>query len=167
MTAGELRLVRERDGLTLSCPSCGADIALTAIGARWSARSPASVANRMVARLGGLSREEMHVLVLDVKCQVVHEARVYQGNVSAAIVRIGELFRDAVRLDAAGVIAVHNHPSGDLTPSPDDLRLTVEAVAAGALLDIPLLDHVIVGATGYASLREQGIRFADPPRRDG
>jgi DNA repair protein RadC len=77
----------------------------------------------------------------------------YQGNVSASLVRVGELFRDAVRLDAAGVILVHNHPSGDPTPSPDDLHLTAEALAAGRLLDIDLLDHLVIGHDAYVSLR--------------
>ncbi len=64
----------------------------------------------------------------------------YEGNISASLVRVGELFRDAVRLDAAGVILVHNRPSGDPTPSPYDVHLTAEALAAGRLLDIDLLD---------------------------
>ena len=92
---------------------------------------------------------------------------VYQGNVSAALVRIGELFRDAVRRHAAGIIIVHNHPSGDPTPSPDDLHLTAEAVAAGRLLDVPVLDHVILGHGAFVSLRDRGITFdrALPSRR--
>jgi DNA repair protein RadC len=83
----------------------------------------------------------------------------YVGNVSASLVRVGELFRDAVRLDAAGVILVHNHPSGDPTPSPDDLHLTAEALAAGRLLDIDLLDHLVIGHDAYASLRDRGVVF--------
>jgi DNA repair protein RadC len=83
----------------------------------------------------------------------------YQGNVSASLVRVGELFRDAVRLDAAGVILVHNHPSGDPTPSPDDLHLTAEALAAGGLLDIDVLDHLVIGHDAYVSLRDRGVAF--------
>jgi len=64
-----------------------------------------------------------------------------------------------VRLDAAGVILVHNHPSGDPTPSPDDLRLTAEALAAGRLLDIDLLDHLVIGHDAYVSLRDRGVSF--------
>ena len=87
---------------------------------------------------------------------------VYQGNVSSSLVRVGELFRDAVRLNAAGVILVHNHPSGDPTPSPDDLHLTAEALAAGRLLDIALLDHLVIGHDAYASLRDRGVSFDRP-----
>jgi len=86
---------------------------------------------------------------------------VYQGNVSTSVVRIGELFRDAVRRNASGLILVHNHPSGDPTPSPDDLHLTAEAVAAGRLLDVAVLDHLIIGHDAYVSLRDRGVAFAD------
>ena len=83
----------------------------------------------------------------------------YVGNVSASLVRVGELFRDAVRVNAAGIILVHNHPSGDPTPSPDDLHLTAEAIAAGRLLDIDVLDHLVVGHDAFVSLRDRGIAF--------
>ena len=81
---------------------------------------------------------------------------------SSSLVRVGELFRDAVRLNAAGVILVHNHPSGDPTPSPDDLHLTAEALAAGRLLDIDLLDHLVIGHDAYVSLRDRGVAFDRP-----
>jgi len=74
-------------------------------------------------------------------------------------VRVGELFRMAVRVNAAGIIIGHNHPSGDPTPSPDDLHLTAECIAAGRLLDIPCLDHLVLGDDGYVSLRDRGIAF--------
>ena len=93
--------------------------------------------------MGRLEREELRVLSLNTKNVVQRATTVYVGNVSASLVRIGELFRDAVRLDAAGIVLVHNHPSGDPTPSPDDLHLTAEAIAAGRLLDVDVLDHVV------------------------
>jgi DNA repair protein RadC len=96
---------------------------------------------------------------------VLRVATVYQGNVSASLVRVGELFRDAVRLNATGLILVHNHPSGDPTPSPDDLHLTAEALAAGRLLDIQLLDHLVIGHDAYVSLRDRGVAFDRPPGR--
>jgi DNA repair protein RadC len=95
---------------------------------RWTVRSPRDVGERLVPLMGYLEREELRVVLLNTR----------------NVVRIGELFRDAVRLNATGLILVHNHPSGDATPSPDDLRLTAEALAAGRLLDIQLLDHLIV-----------------------
>jgi len=93
----------------------------------WTIRTPADVADRLVLQMGHLAREELRVVLLNTRNVVQRVATVYVGNVSTSLVRIGELFRDAVRLDAAAVILVHNHPSGDPTPSPDDLHLTAEA----------------------------------------
>ena len=126
---------------------------------RWTIRGPADVAERLVLQMGRLEREELRVVMLDTKNHVLRVATVYQGNVSSSLVRVGELFRDAVRLNAAGVILVHNHPSGDPTPSPDDLHLTAEALAAGRLLDIALLDHLVIGHDAYVSLRDRGVAF--------
>ena len=78
---------------------------------------------------------------------------------------MGELFRDAVRLDAAGVILAHNHPSGDPAPSPEDLHLTAEALAAGRLLDIDVLDHLVIGHDAWVSLRDRGVSFDRGPSR--
>ena len=127
--------------------------------ARWTIRGPADVAERLILQMGRLEREELRVVILDTKNHVLRVATVYQGNLSASLVRIGELFRDAVRLNAAGVILVHNHPSGDPTPSPDDLHLTAEALAAGRLLDIALLDHLVIGHDAYVSMRDRGVAF--------
>jgi DNA repair protein RadC len=147
------------------CPNCGARLALGAEGATWTAHSPRDVADRLILQLAGLEREELHVLVLDTKHHVKRDVTVYVGNVSAAIVRIGELFREAVHDNAAAILCVHNHPSGDPTPSPDDLRLTVEMVAAGRLLDVPVLDHIIVAGTAFVSLRDQGVAFDNSGER--
>ncbi|MEO8625137.1 MAG: DNA repair protein RadC, partial [Candidatus Limnocylindrales bacterium] len=118
-------------------------------GQRWTIRAPRDVADRLLPEMARLEREELRVLLLNAKNGVLRQSTVYVGNVSAALVRVAELFRDAVRAHAAGLIVVHNHPSGDPEPSPDDLHLTAEAIAAGRLLDIPLLDHVILAADGF------------------
>lgn len=130
--------------------------------ARWTIRGPADVAERLILQMGRLEREELRVVMLDTKNHVLRVATVYQGNVSSSLVRIGELFRDAVRLNAAAIILVHNHPSGDPTPSPDDLHLTAEALAAGRLLDIAMLDHLVIGHDAYVSLRDRGVSFDRP-----
>lgn len=130
--------------------------------ARWTVRSPRDVADRLVLQMGRLEREELRVVVLNTKNVVLRVTTAYQGNVSASLVRVGELFRDAVRLTASSVILVHNHPSGDPTPSPDDLHLTAEALAAGRLLDIAVLDHLVVGHDAYVSMRDRGIAFDRP-----
>ncbi len=126
---------------------------------RWTVRSPRDVGERLVPLMGYLEREELRVVLLNTRNVVIRLVTVYQGNVSSSLVRIAELFRDAVRLNASGLILAHNHPSGDTTPSPDDLRLTAEALAAGRLLDIQLLDHLIVAGDGFVSLRDRGIAF--------
>ena len=129
---------------------------------RWTVRAPRDVGERLVPQMGFLEREELRVVLMNARNAVLRLVTVYQGNVSSSLVRIGELFRDAVRLNAAGLILVHNHPSGDPTPSPDDLRLTAEALAAGRLLDIQLLDHLIVAGDGFVSLRDRGVAFDRP-----
>jgi DNA repair protein RadC len=126
---------------------------------RWMVRSPRDVADRLIPLMGHLEREELRVVLLNTKNAVLKVVTVYQGNVSSSLVRVGELFRDAVRINAAGAILVHNHPSGDPTPSPDDLHLTAEALAAGRLLDIELLDHLVIGHDAFVSLRDRGIAF--------
>jgi DNA repair protein RadC len=126
---------------------------------RWTIRSPRDVCDRLSAEMSRLEREELRVLLLNAKNVLLRQVTVYQGNVSAALVRVAELFRDAVRIHAAGVIVVHNHPSGDPEPSPDDLHLTAEAIAAGRMLDIALLDHVIIAGDSFVSLRDRGVSF--------
>lgn len=130
--------------------------------ARWTVRSPGDVADRLVLQMGGLEREELRVVILNTKNVVQRVVTAYQGNLSASVVRVGELFRDAVRLTAAGIILVHNHPSGDPTPSPDDLHLTAEALAAGRLLDINVLDHLVIGHDAWVSMRDRGVAFDRP-----
>jgi DNA repair protein RadC len=134
---------------------------------RWTIRSPRDVADRLIVEMGRLEREELRVLSLNAKNVVQRVSTVYVGNVSASLVRIGELFRDAVRLDASGIVLCHNHPSGDPTPSPDDLHLTAESIAAGRLLDVDVLDHVVIGHDGWVSLRDRGISFDRIDRRTG
>ena len=128
-------------------------------GERWTVRAPRDVADRLGPEMALLEREELRVLLLNTKNVVQRTTTVYLGNVSAAVVRVAELFRDAVRTQAPGVIVVHNHPSGDPEPSADDLHLTAEAVAAGRLLDVAVLDHVILARDGYVSLRDRGVSF--------
>jgi DNA repair protein RadC len=131
----------------------------------WTIRSPRDVADRLMVEMGRLEREELRVLALNAKNVVQRVSHVYAGNVSASLVRVGELFRDAVRLDASGIVLAHNHPSGDPTPSPDDLHLTAEAIAAGRLLDIDVLDHVVIGHDAWVSLRDRGVTFDRPEGR--
>jgi DNA repair protein RadC len=146
------------DGPSITCPTCSTRFAITT-PTGWKLRSPRDVYDHLGVDMAALEREELRVLLLNTKNLVTRVVTAYAGNVSASLVRVGELFRDAVRQDAAGIVLVHNHPSGDPTPSPDDLHLTAEALAAGRLLDIDLLDHLVIASGGYVSLRDRGIAF--------
>lgn len=126
---------------------------------RWSVRAPRDLAERLLLQMGRLEREELRVVLLNTRNVVLAVQTVYVGNVSTALVRVGELFRDGIRRHASGLILVHNHPSGDPTPSPDDLHLTAETIAAGRLLDVAVLDHLIIGQDAYVSLRDRGVAF--------
>lgn len=154
------------DGPKVTCPHCGIEIGIEVEGARWTIRSPRDIADRLVLPLGHLEREELWVLVLDTKNHVIQAGCAYRGSVSASPVRVGELFREAIRLTGTNIIIVHNHPSGDSTPSPDDLHLTAEAIAAGRLLDIAVLDHLVIAGDGWTSLRDRGIAFDRPGRHE-
>ena len=143
----------------LPCPNCGHQIALSTESLTWTIRSPTDVAHRLLARYGQMERESLVVLTMNAKNRVLDEREVYRGNVSASLVRVGELFTEAVRRHASGVILVHNHPTGDASPSPDDLHLTAEALAAGRILDIDVLDHIVLGNGQYVSLRDRGVKF--------
>jgi DNA repair protein RadC len=146
----------------LTCPGCGHPFDLSTKGHTWTIRQPQDVADRLMARYGRLEQEHLVVLSLDTKNHVRSEVVAYVGSIAAAHVRIGELLCEPIRQRAAGLIVVHNHPSGDPAPSPDDLHLTAEALAAAKLLDLALLDHIIVSADRWVSLRDRGINFDRP-----
>lgn len=142
-----------------TCPNCGTSLTVSWSEVRWTIRSPRDIADRLMVRMGGLEREELHVLLLDTKNHVLDDVTVYVGNVSSSLVRVGELFTEAVRRNAAGIILAHNHPSGDPMPSPDDLHLTAQVLDAAKILDIRFLDHLVITAGAYISLRDRGIEF--------
>jgi DNA repair protein RadC len=134
-------------------------------GDRPQVRSPADIANLVKAEMSALGQEHLRVLLLNTKNHVVGSHDVYRGSLNTAVVRVGEVFREAVRQNSAALVLIHNHPSGDPTPSPEDVDLTREVVQAGTLLDIDVLDHLIIGSgqPGFVSLKERGLGFG----RDG
>ena len=97
--------------------------------------------------------------MLDTRNHVLGTPTVYQGSLNTSVVRIGELFRYALKANAAAFIVVHNHPSGDPAPSPEDVHVTRQLVEAGDLLDIAVLDHIIIGRQRFVSLKERGLGF--------
>lgn len=137
----------------------GVRLAEEQVATRPKIRSPEDVADLVMADMGMLDHEELRVLLLDSRNQVQRIVTLYKGNVNTTVVRIGEIFRDAVRDNAPGIILVHNHPSGDPTPSPEDVCITAKAVEAGQMLNIQVLDHIIVGGRRFVSLRERGLGF--------
>ncbi len=122
-------------------------------------RSPEDAFMLVDHEMSGLEQEEMRVLILDTRNRVLEIHSIVRGSLNSAQVRVGEIFRQAVRLNAAAIIVIHNHPSGDPTPSSEDVALTRAIIQAGQLLDIEVLDHIIVGRNRYASLKERGLAF--------
>jgi DNA repair protein RadC len=122
-------------------------------------KSPADAANLLMVEMGALEQENMRVLLLDTRNRVLASPTIYIGNLNTAVVRIAELFREAIRSNCAAIIVAHNHPSGDPSPSPEDVRVTEQIVSAGKLLDIDVLDHLIIGQQRFVSLKERGLGF--------
>lgn len=124
-------------------------------------KSPAEAANLLMGDMAHLSHEQLRLLLLDTKNRVLNNWRVplYKGSLNSSVVRVAEVFREAIRCNAAALIVAHNHPSGDPTPSPEDIRVTRDIRQAGTLLDIELLDHVVIGAQRYVSMKERGLGF--------
>jgi DNA repair protein RadC len=118
--------------------------------------SPEDVHRHFHARLRDAPAEEFHIVLLDARHRILRSVLTSQGTLTASLVHPREVFRPALREAAAALVLVHNHPSGDPTPSTEDREITRRLARAGALLGIPVLDHVIVADRGYASLREQG-----------
>jgi len=124
--------------------------------------SPAAAAAALGPHLAQRERETLAVALLTRKRKLMAVIPVYVGTVSGTQVRVGELFTEAIRRNAAAILLAHNHPSGDPTPSADDLRTTADAVAAGRLLGCPVIDHLVFGAGRWWSLRERsGIDFEE------
>ena len=121
--------------------------------------SPQDAADLVMYEMSALSQEELWVLLLDTRNALIAIDKVYKGSVNSTQIRVNELFRAAIKANAPAVIVVHNHPSGDPTPSPDDVAVTRAIVQAGKLLDIDVLDHVVVAGSRFVSLKERGMGF--------
>ncbi len=122
-------------------------------------RSPSDVAQILMAEMSHLEQEHFHVLYLDTRNRLLGSDDVYVGSLNASHIRVAEIFRDAVRRNCAAVIVAHNHPSGDPSPSQEDVHVTRQLVAAGDLLGISVLDHLVIGQQRFVSLRERGLGF--------
>jgi len=120
-------------------------------------RSPEDVVRLVGPRMRDLAVEEFRLLALDSQSRVLRDVLVTRGLLNSSLVHPREVFRAAIAEAAAGVVLVHNHPSGDPTPSPEDQAVTRQLVAAGALLDLPVYDHVIVAGDRFTSLATAGL----------
>ena len=138
----------------------GRRIASLAPEERAQISDPQGAANLVTAEMATLAQEHLIVLLLNTRNQVVSKRTVYIGTVNSSAVRPAEVFRPAVRENAPSIIVVHNHPSGDPTPSPEDVAITRDLAAAGKLMDIELLDHLVIGSGGrFVSLKEKRLGF--------
>ena len=122
--------------------------------------SPADAANLLMSEMMFLEQEHLRLVLLDTRNRVLQVPTVYVGSLNTSVVRIGELFRAALKANAAAMIVVHNHPSGDPAPSPEDIRVTRQLVEAGKLMDIEVLDHIVIGHQCFVSLKERGLGFS-------
>ena len=125
--------------------------------------SPSDAAAIVQYEMGGLTAEELWVMCLDRRNRILEIRHLYKGSVSSSQVRIGEIFELPIQIKASAIICMHNHPSGDPTPSPDDVALTRAIVQAGKLLDVDLLDHLVISQGRWISLKERGLT---PPLRE-
>lgn len=121
--------------------------------------SPADAANLLMSEMMFLEKEHLKLVLLDTRNNVLGTPTIYVGSLNTSVIRVAELFRAAIKENAAAFIVAHNHPSGDPSPSPEDIRVTRQLAQAGKLLDIEVLDHVIIGHQRYVSLKERGLGF--------
>ena len=126
---------------------------------RPSINSPADAAALVQYEMSALEQEHLRVILLDRRNRVLEIVEIYKGSVNSSQVRVGEIFKEAIRKNASALIVIHNHPSGDPTPSPDDVAVTRAIVQAGKLLDVEVLDHMVIGHGHWVSLKERGLGF--------
>ena len=122
--------------------------------------SPSDGANLLTPFLGPLDHEELWIINMDTRNRVKSLVILYKGSVNSSQVRVGEVFRQAIAENSPAILLAHNHPSGDPTPSPDDVAVTRAIVQAGKLLDIDILDHLVICSSRFLSLKERSLGFS-------
>ena len=137
----------------------GMRLRLEAPEERPAIHSPADAAALVQYEMAALPQEHLRVINLDTRNRVINIEKLYIGSLNASTVRVGEVFKPAIQRNAASIIVLHNHPSGDPAPSPEDVTLTRAIVQAGKLLDIEVLDHLVIGQGRWVSLKERGLGF--------
>jgi DNA repair protein RadC len=124
-------------------------------------KSPHDIAAVFMLEMAHLDQEQLRVACLNTRNRLQKIHLVYQGSLNASMIRVGEIYKEPLRLNSAAIIIAHNHPSGEPEPSPEDVLVTQEIVAAGKLLDVQCLDHLVIGQGRWLSLRECGLGFHD------
>jgi DNA repair protein RadC len=122
-------------------------------------KCPADAAQLLMLEMGSLDQEQLRTVLLDTKNRVQAIETVYIGSLNTSLIRVGEVFKAALKRNSAAILVAHNHPSQDPTPSPEDVLVTREIVAAGKLLDTDVLDHLIICHASFVSMRERGLAF--------
>lgn len=122
-------------------------------------QSPEDAAALVQYEMSGFTQEHLWVILVDTRHRVIAVDKLYTGSLNASTVRTGEIFRMAIQRNAAAIIVIHNHPSGDPTPSPEDINLTRALIQAGKLLDIDVLDHLVIGVGRFVSLKRERLGF--------
>lgn len=123
---------------------------------RYSIRSPEDAANYVMNEMRFLSQEHFVCLYLNTKNQVLSKQTIFIGSLNASIVHPREVYKEAFRQSAASIICLHNHPSGDPTPSKEDIDVTKRLTECGKIIGIDILDHIIIGEKKFVSLKEKG-----------
>lgn len=139
----------------------GRRLATQTAGDKTIVNSPEDAADLVQFEMSALEQEQLRVILLNTRNHVLAVKTIYQGSLNSSQVRVGELFRPAIRENAAALIVIHNHPSGDPSPSPDDVAITKAIISAGKLLDIQVLDHLIIGQGRFISLNRRGLGFSE------
>jgi DNA repair protein RadC len=121
--------------------------------------SPDDAFHLLKSEMMFLDQEHLRLILLDTRNRVLRTPTIYVGSLNTSVIRVGELFRAAIRENAAAFIVAHNHPSGDPSPSPEDINVTRQIVQAGKLLDVDVLDHIVIGRNRFVSLKQRGLGF--------
>ncbi|MBN1267773.1 MAG: DNA repair protein RadC [Anaerolineales bacterium] len=137
----------------------GRRIAVASPESRPRIQSPDDAAALVLFEMSALIQEHMRVIMLNTRNDVLKITELYRGSLNTSVIRVGEIFREAIQANAASIILVHNHPSGDPSPSPEDIAVTKALVEAGKMLDIEVVDHIVIGQNCYVSMKRRGLGF--------
>ena len=152
-------LARQKQLNYLAAIELGKRIALADKDIQRTIHGPQDVYDELVFDMLALDQEELRVLIMDTRNHILEIETIYKGSVNSSQVRIAEVFKGAIKKNATSIIIVHNHPSGDPSPSPEDIALTRAIIQAGKLLDIDVLDHIVIGHKQFVSMKEKGFAF--------